>query len=189
MDTAEADPEPRPEHAAGSAGTTTRRTSRSSSRGNGNGARNGNGTRSGDGARAAGGAVGDAHPELGEPVESRPVMDPAEQRMVGLMEEFRRRQRKRPDVAVRPWWSSGGLASRTAGAIGFVLEYCPHGVASAHIVVRRGRVTVEGPEGTREATIDLTHGWRFDDRDVECPETLANYLLRLASQTLGDGAA
>lgn len=118
----------------------------------------------------------------------RPALDPEEARLVALMDEFRRRQRKRPDVAVRPWWTPG-TGSKGRGTIGFVLEYCPRGVDSAQVVVRTGRVTAEGPAGVREAGIDLRSGWIFDSRDAGCPETFANYLIRLAGQTLGEGSA
>ena len=30
--------------------------------------------------------------------------------------------------------------------------------------------------------------WSLDDRDTGCPETLANHLLRLADQVLGEAA-
>jgi hypothetical protein len=107
-------------------------------------------------------------------------------RLMGLIEEFRRRQRVRPDLAVRPWWSPG--ADGAPGRLGFVVEYCPEGRESAEVVVRAGRVTVEGPRGVLEAALDLESGWVLDGVDAGSPETLANHLLRLADRTLAEAA-
>jgi hypothetical protein len=107
-------------------------------------------------------------------------------RLMGLIEEFRRRQRVRPDLAVRPWWSPG--ADGAPGRLGFVVEYCPEGRESAEVVVRHGRVTVEGPRGVLESVLDLESGWVLDGADAGSPETLANHLLRLADRTLAEAA-
>jgi hypothetical protein len=107
-------------------------------------------------------------------------------RLVALIEEFRRRQRIRPDLAVRPWWSPG--ADGVPGRLGCVVEYCPEGGESAEVVVRCGRVTVEGPKGHLEAVLDLESGWVLDGVDAGSPETLANHLLRLADRTLAEVA-
>jgi hypothetical protein len=107
-------------------------------------------------------------------------------RLVALIEEFRRRQRIRPDLAVRPWWSPG--TDGAPGRLGCVVEYCPEGRESAEVVVRCGRVTVEGPRGLLEAVLDLESGWVLDGVDAGSPETLANHLLRLADRTLAEVA-
>lgn len=111
----------------------------------------------------------------------------AERRLTRLMKEFSRRQRERPDLVVRPWWSS-----RDAGggrrAVGFVVEYCPHGVESAEMAVRPDRVRVEGPCGLREAPLELDNGWWIAGEDVGCPELLANHLLSIADRLLGEAA-
>lgn len=134
----------------------------------------------------------EAAPERGGPSTgegySRVTLAPAEEGLVRLMEEFRRRQRRRPDLVVKPWWTP---ASPEPGRerLGFVVEYCPHGQQSAELVVRAGRATVDGPGGALEATLDLAGDrWAIDGRDVGCPETLTNHLLRLADRTLGEAA-
>lgn len=121
-------------------------------------------------------------------------------RLTGLMEEFRRRQRERPDMVVRPWWASGppvgsGEAVEAApgrtgrrSAVGFVVEYCPAGVESVEIAVRRDRVRLEGPAGVRQATLELAAGWELEGVDVGCPELLANHLLSMADRLLGEAA-
>jgi hypothetical protein len=108
---------------------------------------------------------------------------PAEQRLLRLMAEFRRRQRERPDLVVRPWLSHGEEGAGEA-AVGFVVEYCPGGVETAELRVRHDRATVEGPGGTRAAAMCLRDGWVFEGADVRGPELLANHLLRLAGTTL-----
>jgi hypothetical protein len=105
-----------------------------------------------------------------------------EERVIELMREFRHRQQRRPDLAVRPWWSAGEAG--TAGRVGFVVEYCPGGRDSAEMVVRGCRLTVEGPAGVLEAVLDLADGWLLDGLDTGSPETLANHLLRLADRVL-----
>lgn len=111
-------------------------------------------------------------------------LPPDERRLVELMEEFRRRQRRRPDLVVRPWWTAGEDGLR--GRVGFMVEYCPTGSASAEVAVRLERVTVEGPSGATEAALELASGWFLDGSDTKSPETLANHLLRLADRTLGE---
>jgi hypothetical protein len=106
-----------------------------------------------------------------------------ERRMAELVEEFRRRQRQRPDLAVRPWWSTGGVAGG-GRRTGFVLDYCPAGSRSVEVVVRAKRVTVEGPAGVRDHVLDLEAGWVLDGADTGSPETLANHLIRLADRAL-----
>jgi hypothetical protein len=120
--------------------------------------------------------------EWGEPARMRG----SARRLMALIDEFRRRQRVRPDLAVRPWWSPG--ADGAPGRLGFVVEYCPAGRESAELVVRCGRVTVEGPRGVLEAVLDLESGWVLDGVDAGSPETLANHLLRLADRTLAEVA-
>jgi hypothetical protein len=110
----------------------------------------------------------------------------AEWRVIELMEEFRRRQQRRPDVAVRPWWTRGEAVG--AERVGFVVEYCPGGRESAELVVRGCRVTVEGPGGVVEAGLDLARGWLLDGLDTGSPETLANHLVRLADRLLEEAA-
>jgi hypothetical protein len=114
------------------------------------------------------------------------VPSAAECRIMELMEEFRRRQQQRPDLAVRPWWTQGKDGGPPR--LGFVVEYCPGGRESAEVVIRGCRVTVEGPGGVLEAGLDLNGGWLLDDVDAGSPETLANHLLRLADRLL-DAAA
>lgn len=126
----------------------------------------------------------------------------AESRLLSLMKEFEHRQRRRPELVVRPWWTptptgdggagaggeavkGGPEAGRPVGAIGFVVEYCPRGVESAELAVRVDRVRVEGPAGVLERSLDLGAGWWLDGEDRVCPETLANHLLRLADGVLG----
>jgi hypothetical protein len=115
------------------------------------------------------------------------ALSPGQDRLVGLVAEFRRRQRVRPDLVVRPWWAAPGRPGE-APRLGFVLEYCPGGRESVEIVVRGERVTVEGPSGTVEAVLDLSAGWRLDGCETGSPETLANHLLRLADRALGEAA-
>jgi hypothetical protein len=115
------------------------------------------------------------------------LFPPREERLIQLIEEFRRRQRRCPDLVVRPWWTPAE-ANGQHPRIGFVLEYCPGGRESVEVVVREDRVTVEGPVGARETGLDLTAGWRLDGTDAGSPETLANYLLRLADRALEDAA-
>ena len=108
---------------------------------------------------------------------------PAEQRLLRLMAEFRRRQRGRPDLVVRPWLSHGDPAGAEPG-VGFVVEYCPEGRAAAELRVRHDRAVAEGPAGLREAALCLRTGWRYEGADVRGPELMANHLLRLAGATL-----
>lgn len=119
-------------------------------------------------------------------------LSPAEGRLTALMEEFRRRQRERPDMVVRPWWAPGGpeAVGRTGrrSAVGFVVEYCPRGIDSVEMAVRRDRVRLEGPGGMRQASLELGSGWRLDGADVRCPELLANHLLSMADRLLGEAA-
>lgn len=119
-------------------------------------------------------------------------LDPAQERLTSLLEEFRRRQRERPDLAVRPWWTSGGggeaAGGPDAGIVGFVIEYCPRGVESVELAVRRDRVRVEGPGGVRESSLDLVAGWYLDGADVRCRELMANHLLSMADRLLGEAA-
>lgn len=131
--------------------------------------------------------------EDGDAGPSSPARSPAEDRLIRLMEEFRRRQRERPDLVVRPWWVSdgAGAAGRLAerrGALGFVVEYCPRGGDSAELAVRPDRVRVEGPAGLREASLELATGWLLAGEDVECAELLANHLLSMADGLLGEPA-
>jgi hypothetical protein len=109
-----------------------------------------------------------------------------EERVIELMREFQHRQQRRPDLAVRPWWSAGDAGA--AGRVGFVVEYCPAGRESAELVVRGCRVTVEGPAGVLEARLDLSGGWLLDGVETGSPETLANHLLRLADRVLEEAA-
>lgn len=115
------------------------------------------------------------------------ALSPSEERLIELVEEFRSRQRRRPNLVVRPWWTppeAEGLPPR----IGFVVEYCPGGRESVEILVRESRVTVDGPKGVREADLDLSRGWELEGRETGSPETLANYLIRLADRALGEAA-
>lgn len=95
-------------------------------------------------------------------------------------------------MVVRPWWAPGGPESvgRTGrrSAVGFIVEYCPHGIDSVELAVRRDRVRLEGPGGMRQATLDLTQGWHLEGDDVGCPELLANHLLSMADRLLGEAA-
>lgn len=112
-----------------------------------------------------------------------------EDRLTRLMQEFRRRQRERPDLVVRPWWTtSEDLARERERTAGFVVEYCPRGVESAELAVRRDRVRVEGPGGLRELPLDLSDGWRLGDQEVSCAELMANHLLAVADRLLGEAA-
>jgi hypothetical protein len=110
----------------------------------------------------------------------------AEGRVIELMEEFQRRQQRRPDLAVRPWWRRG--EEGVPGRVGFVVEYCPGGRDSAELVVRGCRLTVEGPAGVLEARMDLAQGWLLEGVETGSPETLANHLLRLADRLLEEAA-
>lgn len=113
----------------------------------------------------------------------------SEPRLTRLMQEFRRRQRERPDLVVRPWWTtSEHVADEGQRMTGFVVEYCPRGVESAELAVRHDRVRVEGPGGLRELTLDLSEGWRLGDQEVTCPELMANHLLAVADRLLGEAA-
>lgn len=115
---------------------------------------------------------------------------PAEQRLLRLMAEFRRRQRERPDLVVRPWLShdeEGAEAGAGEPAVGFVVEYCPGGVETAELRVRHDGAVAEGPAGTRAAKLDLRAGWVFEGAGVRGPELMANHLLRLTSATLHGG--
>lgn len=129
-----------------------------------------------DGSREAeGGGVGDA--------ESATAFPPVEQRLLRLMGEFRRRQRMRPDLVVRPWWTPVDADAETPG-VGFVVEYCPEGGASAELRIRADRAVVDTPHGSAEARLSLEDGWHFEGEQVAGPELLANHLLRLASRIL-----
>ncbi|MBW3554195.1 MAG: hypothetical protein KY466_11820 [Gemmatimonadetes bacterium] len=112
------------------------------------------------------------------------VFPPPEQRLLRLMAEFRRRQRERPDMVVRPWLSQVPDDSPDPG-IGFVVEYCPRGGDIAELRVRHDRAVAEGPAGSGEASLCLVADWRFDGADVRGPELMVNHLLRLAERTLG----
>lgn len=122
---------------------------------------------------------------------SLPARGPGDERLIRLMEEFRARQRRCPNLVVRPWWTPAerGDAPARRAALGFVVEYCPRGMESAEIAVHRDRVRVEGPGGMRTAVLELVGGWMMDGQDRVCPETLANYLLRMADEVLDDAAA
>jgi hypothetical protein len=140
-----------------------------------------------------------AHAAADSPEPARGV---AGERLVALMKEFRRRQRRSPELVVRPWWAPGRAADGAAssgdgpgnggppspyeslGAVGFIVEYCPRGVESAELAVRTDRVRVEGPAGVVEGRLDLETGWSLDGQDRICPETLANHLLRMADRVL-----
>lgn len=118
-----------------------------------------------------------------------PVAAGADHRLNRLMKEFIRRQRERPDLVVRPWWSSDDAGpDGTRRADGFVVEYCPRGVESAEMAVRPDRVRVEGPSGLREAPLDLAGGWRIAGDDVGCAELMVNHLLAMADRVLGEAA-
>lgn len=130
------------------------------------------------GEAVGGGMVGGPHGSSG--------LRTAGARLVALLEEFRRRQRMRPDLVVRPWWSPGGEGA--PDRMGFVVEYCPDGRSSVELAVRVGRVTVDGPGGALEAALDLSAGWVFDGAETGSPETLANHLIRLADRALGQAA-
>lgn len=138
-------------------------------------------------ARVAGrmGTAGDNEEGRGERAgDGTPsAFPPAEQRLLRLMAEFRRRQRTRPDLVVRPWWSPVAAESEHPG-VGFVVEYCPDGGASAELRVRADRATVDAPGGSTHAVLALEDGWCFEGEDVRSPELLANHLLRLASRIL-----
>lgn len=131
--------------------------------------------------------------EAGKEAEARSRPPGSESdRLQSLLEEFRRRQRQRPDLAVRPWWTSGGGESGGGEGsrivAGFVVEYCPRGVDSVEIAVRPDRVRVEGSGGLRESSLDLGAGWYLDGADVRCPELMANHLLSMADRLLGEAA-
>jgi hypothetical protein len=108
------------------------------------------------------------------------------QRLTELMEEFRHRERQRPDLVVRPWWTTDAWGNRLSQ--GFVVEYCPTGGESAEIVVRGTRVTVDGPGGVTETRLDLDRGWVLGGLDTRSPQTLMNHLLRLADASFGEAA-
>ena len=115
------------------------------------------------------------------------VLQPDDEGIIRLMEEFRRRQRRRPDLVVRPWWTPP-RDIQGHPRVGFVVEYCPDGRDSAELLVRADRVTVDGPTGALDAALELGGGsWGIDGRDAACPETLANYLLRMADRVLQEG--
>jgi hypothetical protein len=139
------------------------------------------------GERPAGGQHewGDGFPGWPGPDGSAPL--PSDERLIRLMTEFRRRQQRCPNLVVRPWWTTSGDGERLR--VGFVVEYCPHGRESAELVVRQGRVTVDGPAATCDATLDLVDRWELDGVDTRSPETLANHLLRLADGVLGEEEA
>jgi hypothetical protein len=109
-----------------------------------------------------------------------------ERRLIRLIEEFRERERRCPNLVVRSWFtpSDEGMPAR----VGCVIEYCPDGRRSVEVAVRQGRVTVDGPATALEAPLDLTDGWVLDGRDTGSPETLANYLIRMADRALGEAA-
>jgi hypothetical protein len=109
-----------------------------------------------------------------------------ERRLIRLIEEFRERERRCPNLVVRSWFtpSDEGMPAR----VGCVIEYCPDGRKSVEVAVRQDRVTVDGPASALEAVLDLTEGWVLDGRDTRSPETLANYLLRMADRALGEAA-
>lgn len=112
----------------------------------------------------------------------------SEDRLTRLMQEFRRRQRERPDLVVRPWWTTSEVFPEMGRTTGFVVEYCPRGVESAELAVRRDRVRVEGPGGLRELPLDLSEGWLLGGEEVTCPELMANHLLAVADRLLGEAA-
>lgn len=122
-------------------------------------------------------------PDTPRPQPEETAFDPSEQRLLRLMGEFRRRQRARPDLVVRPWWSPVPADSGEPG-VGFIVEYCPEGGASAELRVRGNRATVDAPGGSTEAVLSLQEGWFFEGEDVRGPELMANHLLRLASRIL-----
>lgn len=112
-----------------------------------------------------------------------------EERLGRLMEEFRERQRRRPELVVRPWWAQGpdGPPGRR-GSLGFVVEYCPDGVQSVEIAVRLDRVRLDGPGGVRELGLALEAGWWLDGEDTGSPALLANHLLSRADGLLSEAA-
>ena len=116
----------------------------------------------------------------------------AERRLLQLLREFQRRQRRRPDLVVRPWWTPGVGAGdgdgRRRRSLGFVVEYCPQGIESSELAVRSTRARAEGPAGVHYASLDLEHGWYLDGEDRACPETMVNYLLRMAERVLPKSA-
>jgi hypothetical protein len=140
------------------------------------------------GERPEDGAGGVGEWMAGWPGPAGGVLPPADERLIGLMEEFRRRERRCPDLVVRPWWTQPGEDGSTP-RLGFVVEYCPSGRASVDLVVRGGRVTVDGRLGAREVPLDLADGWRFGGVETGSPETLANHLLRLADRVLAEEEA
>ena len=121
------------------------------------------------------------------PDVDRVTLDPPERRILDIIEEFRRRQRRRPDLVVRPWWTPPGRAQPDGPPrIGFVLEYCPGGRETVELRLSRAGVVVEGPGGRREATVDLEDGWRLGGMDTGSPEILVNRLFQLADAVLGE---
>jgi hypothetical protein len=144
----------------------------------------------GSGARGDGRGQGRGQGTNGGPDPIAPyagLLSPSEQRMAGLIEEFRRRQRRRPDLVVRPWWTPPGTDGFPL-RLGFVMEYCPGGRDSVELAARDGRVTVEGPVGARDVVLDLGAGWVLGGVDAGSPEILANLLLRLADRALEEPA-
>ena len=131
--------------------------------------------------RAEDEAVVDASSSGARDAAGTGAFPPAEQRLLRLMAEFRRRQRERPDLVVRPWFSG---AAADSGGIGFVVEYCPRGSPCAEIRIRHDRALAQGPAGQADAVLGLEKGWLFDDADVRGPELMANHLIRLAETTL-----
>ncbi len=125
---------------------------------------------------------GAERPERREEGEEPGALPVGETRLVRLLDAFWHRQRRRPNLVVRPWWSTA--EGEEESRVGFLVEYCPDGRQSATLVVRQDRVTVEGPRGTEEVPLDLTGGWRLGGQDTHCPETTVNYLLRLADRVL-----
>lgn len=115
-------------------------------------------------------------------------LKPDEEKLVRLMEELGERQRRRPDIVVRPWWSPGPPQAGSP-RVGFVLEYCPDGRQTVQLRVRSRRITVEGPAGVVEASLDLQGDrWAVNGEEAGCPELLANHVLRLADQALVEAA-
>lgn len=125
-------------------------------------------------------------PTPSDPRDRPGAFPPPEQRLLRLMAEFRRRQRERPDLVVRPWLSHGDAAA-SGPAVGFVVEYCPRGRAAAELRVRHDRAVADGPAGTLEVALCLCAGWRYEGADVRGPELMANHLLRLAERVLEAG--
>lgn len=115
------------------------------------------------------------------------MLPPREARLLQLMEEFFRRQRRCPNLVVRPWWTAPG-GDGVPMRVGFVVEYCPRGRESVELVVRSARVTVDGRLDALEAELDLDDGWALGGTETGSPETLANHILRLADRALEEAA-